>query len=99
MSTGSPFDTRTQALNVRRQWRQWSGVFASSAYTPHVDIEYNAIRNAAAVIDVSPLFKYRVSGRDATRLVDRVITRDASAVPPGRVIYTPWCDGARARHR
>lgn len=94
MSTGSPFDTRTQALNVRRQWRQWSGVFAASAYAPHVDIEYNAIRNAAAMIDISPLFKYRVSGRDATRLVDRVITRDASAVPPGRVIYTPWCDGA-----
>jgi aminomethyltransferase len=93
MSMGSPFDTRAQALNVRRQWRQWSGVFAASAYAPHVDIEYNAIRNAAALIDVSPLFKYRISGPDATRLLDRVITRDASAVPPGRVIYTPWCDG------
>lgn len=90
---GSPFDERTSPLNVRRQWRTWAGTFASSAYAPHVDIEYNAIRNAAALIDISPLFKYRVSGPDATRLVDRVITRDASAVPPGRVIYTPWCDG------
>lgn len=92
MSVGSPFDERALALNVRRQWREWSGTFSSSAYAPHIDIEYNAIRNAAALIDVSPLFKYHVSGPDATRLVDRVITRDASRVEPGRVIYTPWCD-------
>ena len=92
MSVGSAFDERTLQLNVRRQWREWSGVFSSSAYAPHIDIEYNALRNAAALIDVSPLFKYRVSGPDADRLVDRVITRDAASVKPGRVIYTPWCD-------
>jgi aminomethyltransferase len=67
-------------------------VFSSSAYAPHIDIEYNALRNAAALIDVSPLFKYRVGGPDADRLVERVITRDAAPVQPGRVIYTPWCD-------
>ena len=92
MSVGSAFDERALELNVRRQWREWSGVFSSSAYAPHIDIEYNAIRNAAALIDVSPLFKYRVSGPDADRLVDRVITRSAAVVKPGRVIYTPWCD-------
>lgn len=93
MSIGSPFDTRATALNVRRQWRQWSGIFSSSAYAPHIDIEYNALRNAAGLIDVSPLFKYHVRGPDAARLVERVITRSAANVPPGRVIYTPWCDG------
>jgi len=93
MSVGSAFDERALELNVRRQWREWSGVFSSSAYAPHIDIEYNAIRNAAALIDVSPLFKYRLSGPDADRLIDRVITRDAAPVLPGRVIYTPWCDG------
>jgi aminomethyltransferase len=92
MSVGSAFDERALELNVRRQWREWSGLFSSSAYAPHIDIEYNAIRNAVALIDVSPLFKYRVSGPDADRLVDRVITRSAAAVKPGRVIYTPWCD-------
>ena len=92
MSVGSAFDERALELNVRRQWRAWSGVFSSSAYAPHIDIEYNAIRNAAALIDVSPLFKYHVSGPDAQRLVDRVITREAATAQPGRVIYTPWCD-------
>jgi aminomethyltransferase len=92
MSVGSAFDERALELNARRQWREWSGVFSSSAYAPHIDIEYNALRNAAALIDVSPLFKYRLAGPDAARLVDRVITRPAAGVAPGRVIYTPWCD-------
>jgi aminomethyltransferase len=92
MAVGSAFDERALALNLRRQWRTWSGVFSSSAYAPHIDIEYNAIRNAAALIDVSPLFKYRVSGPDADRLVDRVITRDGASVAPGGAIYAPWCD-------
>ncbi len=58
----------------------------------HHEHEYNAIRNASALIDISPLFKYRVWGEDATRLVDRVITRDMRKVSVGQVIYTPWCD-------
>jgi aminomethyltransferase len=92
MATGSPFDARALPLNVKRQWREWSGFFASSAYAASHDIEYNAIRNAAALIDVSPLFKYRVSGPDAVRLVDRVITRDATKIRVGQVVYSPWCD-------
>jgi aminomethyltransferase len=74
------------------QWREWSGYFAPSAYADFHDIEYNAIREAAALIDVSPLYKYRVHGPDANRLVDRVITRDATKIKPGQVVYTPWCD-------
>jgi aminomethyltransferase len=90
---GTALDGRASALNARRQWRVWAGRFAASAYAPHIDIEVNAIRNAAALVDVSPLFKYHIGGPGATRLVDRVITRPAAAVRPGRVIYTPWCDG------
>ena len=74
-------------------WRDWSGYFAVSAYEVHHDREYNAIRNAAALIDVSPLFKYRLSGPDATRLVDRVVTRDLPKMAVGQVAYTHWCDG------
>jgi glycine cleavage system T protein (aminomethyltransferase) len=92
MSIGSPFHARTAPLNRKQQWREWSGYWASSAYADAHDIEYNAIREAAALIDVSPLYKYRVSGRDALALVDRVITRDASKLAVGQVFYTPWCD-------
>ncbi len=92
MSVGTPFHARTADLNHKLQWREWSGYFASSVYADFHDIEYNAIREAAALIDVSPLYKYRVAGPDAERLVDRVITRDATRLLPGAVYYTPWCD-------
>ncbi len=92
MSVGTPFHPRTAPLNRKMQWREWSGYFASSAYADAHDIEYTAIREAAALIDVSPLYKYRVHGPDAARLVDRVITRDTTRLRPGQVYYTPWCD-------
>jgi glycine cleavage system T protein (aminomethyltransferase) len=92
VSIGSPFHARTAPLNRKHQWREWSGYWASSAYADAHDIEYNAIREAAALIDVSPLYKYRVTGRDALALVDRVISRDASKLAVGQVFYTPWCD-------
>ena len=92
MSVGTAFYPRAAPLNRKQQWREWSGYFAASAYHDSHEIEYNAIREAAALIDVSPLYKYLVSGPDATCLVDRVITRDASKLAVGRVYYTSWCN-------
>jgi aminomethyltransferase len=74
-------------------WRDWAGYFAVSTYEVHHDREYNAIRNAAALIDISPLFKYRVEGKDAVRLLDRVVTRNVPKMAVGQVAYTHWCDG------
>ncbi|HLN98500.1 MAG TPA: aminomethyltransferase family protein [Pyrinomonadaceae bacterium] len=92
MPVGTAFHERTFRLCESLNYREWSGYYAVSSYEPHHEHEYNAIRNAAALIDISPLFKYRVTGKDATRLVDRIITRDLSKVSVGQVIYTPWCD-------
>ena len=92
MPVGTAFHERTFPLCESLSYREWSGYYAVSSYEPHHEHEYNAIRNATALIDISPLFKYRLSGKDATRLVDRVITRDMRKVSVGQVIYTPWCD-------
>jgi aminomethyltransferase len=92
VSVGTAFYPRAAPLNRKQQWREWSGYFAASAYDDSHEIEYNAIREAAALIDVSPLYKYLVSGPDATQLVDRVITRDANKLAVGRVYYTSWCN-------
>ena len=92
MSVGTAFHARTVAHNRKMQWREWSGYFAASVYADYHDIEYNAIREQAALIDVSPLYKYEVHGRDAEKLVDRVITRDATKLKVGGVYYTPWCN-------
>ncbi len=92
MSVGTPFHERTAPLNRKLVWGEWAGYAAAAVYADHHDIEYNAIRQAAGLIDVSPLYKYLVSGPDALRLVDRVITRDATRLAVGQVLYTPWCD-------
>src|SRR5437867_2137665 len=90
----SPFHPRTSALVRAQTWRRWAGYQMASAYDPHPDREYAAIRSAAALLDVSPLYKYWIAGRDATRLLDRMITRDMTKLKPGQVYYTPWCDAA-----
>jgi aminomethyltransferase len=92
MPIGTAVHERTFALCESLNYREWSGYYAVSAYEGHHEHEYNAIRNAAALIDVSPLFKYLITGADAARFVDRVITRDVSKMSVGQVYYTPWCD-------
>jgi aminomethyltransferase len=88
----TPFHPRTSLLCQANNWRRWSGHMVASAYELTVDREYWAIRNAAALIDVSPLVKYLVAGPDAARFLNRVVTRDVSGCAVGQVMYTPWCD-------
>jgi len=92
MPIGTAFHDRTSKLCESFSYREWAGYYAVSVYEMHHEHEYNAIRNAAALIDVTPLFKYRVTGRDATRLVNRILARDINKVAVGQVIYACWCD-------
>lgn len=94
MLRGTPFHPRTSALCQPQNWRRWSGYVVAGSYELLHEREYWAIRNSAALLDVSPLFKYLISGPDATRLVNRVVTRDVGKCAVGQVMYTPWCDGA-----
>src|SRR5690348_13364401 len=89
---GTAFHEKTLALCESLNYREWSGYYTVSVYEMHHEHEYNAIRNSAALIDISPLFKYRVTGRDATKFVNRVICRDINKVAVDRVIYCCWCD-------
>jgi aminomethyltransferase len=74
------------------EWRNWSGYLSAGLYEPSHEREYYAIRNSAGLIDVSPLYKYEVTGPDAGRLVDRVMTRNVAKCRVGQVMYSPWCD-------
>jgi aminomethyltransferase len=89
---GTAVHDRTFKLCESLNFREWSGYYAVSVYEMHHEHEYNAIRNSSALIDVSPLYKYRVTGKDATKFVNRVITRDIQKVSVGQVIYCCWCD-------
>lgn len=90
----TPFHPRTHALCESHAWRRWAGHVVASSYELSHEHEYHAIRSAAALLDVSPLQKYRVSGPDAARLLDQVVTRDVARMQPGQVGYTTWCDDA-----
>ena len=90
----TPFHPRTAPLVRAQTWRRWAGYQMASAYDPHPDREYAAVRQAAALFDVSPLHKYLITGRDAMRLLDRMVTRDVAKCAVGQVLYTPWCDAA-----
>jgi aminomethyltransferase len=92
VSIGTAFYGRESQLNTKLAWGEWAGYYAAAAYADFHDIEYNAIREAAALIDVSPLYKYVISGPDAGRLLDRVVTRAMSKLRIDQVYYTPWCD-------
>jgi aminomethyltransferase len=88
----TPFHERTSALCLPQNWRRWAGYLAAGSYDLTLDREYWAIRNAAALIDVTPLMKYMLKGPDAGRLLNRVVTRDIDKLKVGQVYYTPWCD-------
>jgi aminomethyltransferase len=88
----TPFHARTAPLILGHTWRRWSGYAVASAYDWTLEREYAAVRNAAALFDVSPLHKYLVTGRDAARLLDRMVTRNVLSTQVGQVQYTTWCD-------
>ncbi|MBW2293370.1 MAG: aminomethyltransferase family protein, partial [Deltaproteobacteria bacterium] len=92
MPRKTPFHARTSELCISQNWQEWSGYFSAESYALDHMSEYNAVRTTAAIFDVSPLFKYHVRGRDAGRLLDRVVTRDVSKCREGQVLYTTWCD-------
>lgn len=90
----TPFHSRTSPLCQASNWRRWAGHVVASSYELTHDREYYAIRSSAALIDVSPLYKYMIRGRDALRLLNRLVTRDVEKCAVGQVLYTPWCDPA-----
>ena len=92
MPIPSPFHERTQALCESFAWKDWAGYYSVSAYGHSHDKEYFAFREAAGLIDVSPLYKYEVTGSDAAAYLSRVMVRDITRLKIGRVTYCCWCD-------
>ncbi|HSR70629.1 MAG TPA: aminomethyltransferase family protein [Acidobacteriota bacterium] len=88
----TPFYPRQQEHCHSREWKNWAGWICPVTYEHSHEAEYWAIRNSAALIDVTPLFKYELRGPDALRVADRIMTRKIASCQVGRVMYSPWCD-------
>jgi aminomethyltransferase len=87
----SPLHARTAPLCLTGDWSRWGGYTTVNSFGT-VELEYGAIRNAATLFDLSPMRKYRISGPDAERYLNRLLTRDARKLAPSRVGYAVWCD-------
>lgn len=92
MPIPSPFHERTQPLCTSFRWKDWSGYCAVCSFDTSHEREYFAFRESAGLLDVSPLYKYEVSGPDAQALLVRMMVRDVSKLKVGRVAYSCWCD-------
>ena len=87
----TPFHSRVEAMCDLNDWGNWMGYTTPNAYFD-VELEYFAVRSTTGVLDLSPMNKYRVTGPDAQRYLDRLITRDVSKIGVDRVGYAIWCD-------
>ena len=83
MITTTPFHPRLSELNDQGLYTHWQGTLSPLRYTHAPKHEYFAVRNAVGVFDTSPLYKYRITGPDAERLLAGVLVRDIRDVPAG----------------
>jgi aminomethyltransferase len=88
----TPFHERLRELNQTQLWGHWSNYLSATRYYSSAKHEYFAVRNSVGFFDTSPLYKYRIQGRDAERLLAGVLTRDVRQCRPGKAQYTVWCD-------
>lgn len=94
MPIKSPFFARTSALCNSMNWKEWAGYYAVSSYGTLHDPEYFAFRYSAGLLDITPLFKYRVKGPDAAAFLSRIMVKNIHKLGVGRVSYCCWCTDA-----
>jgi len=92
MPLPTPFYARTAALCQSHRWKEWAGYHAVSSFDTCHEQEYLAFRYGAGLIDVTPLFKYDVIGKDAAKFLSYVTVKNIKTLKPGRMTYCCWCD-------
>jgi aminomethyltransferase len=92
MPIPTPFHDRTAALCTSYKWTDWAGYYAVCSYSLPSDGEYYSLRHSAGLIDISPLFKYEVSGPDAAAFLSCIMAKNIENMPIDRAVYCCWCD-------
>jgi len=87
----SPFHSRVEEHCLVKNWMSWNGYQTARVYDTLAS-EYFAIRSSCSVMDLTPMEKYRISGPDALKFLNRLVTRDVSGLKPHRVTYVVWCN-------
>jgi aminomethyltransferase len=92
MPLPTPFHPRTSPLCTSLLWKDWAGYHAVRSFDVHAEREYYAFRHACGLIDVTPLFKYDVRGRDACAYLSYLSVRDIGRLKPQQAAYLCWTD-------
>ena len=87
----TPFHDRIEAMSTTEEWMAWN-TYKVASVVDKLSTEYFAVRSGCAVMDLTPMEKYRITGKDAYAYLDRLLTRDLSKLRPGRVTYVIWCN-------
>ena len=87
----SPFHTRVEVFNLVKSWSPWNGYQMARVFDT-LAAEYFAIRSTCSVMDMTAMEKYRITGPDALKFLNRLVVRDISKLKPGRVTYVVWCN-------
>ena len=80
----TPFHDRFVALSTTEEWMAWN-TYKVARVVDKLPTEYFAVRSGCAVMDLTPMEKYRITGKDAHAFLDRLVVRDLSKLRPGRV--------------
>ncbi len=90
MTQETAFHPRLSQLT--RNFTEYRGYWLPSRFNNEGPIgEYWACRERAAMIDLSPLRKFEVTGPDAETLLQRAVTRDVRKLSEGQVVYSAMC--------
>jgi glycine cleavage system T protein len=80
----------------RANWYAPAGVRPQYEYSygrqnwfEHSAREHNAVRSAVGLFDQSSFAKFRLEGKQAVRILNRVCANEVD-VEPGRIVYTQW---------
>jgi len=75
-----------------RDFIEYNGYWLANTMRDHGAIaEYWGCREGAAVMDLSPLRKYEITGPDAEQLMQLCVTRNMKKLSIGQVVYTAIC--------
>lgn len=86
----SPFQPRLDERNIHDAWSSWNG-YKLAEYYYEAEYEYFCIRNTCGTYDICPMQKYFISGPDAEKMLNRMVTRDVTKMRNNRVSYVLWC--------
>ena len=79
---------RESATNL---WRPWNGYTVADVLTS-IDAEYAALRQRAALTDITPLFKYRISGNDAFAWLRRFVAGNLIGMTENEILRVVFCE-------